>query len=35
MFIDADIGFVPEQVDRMLGFRREVVAGMYPLKVST
>ncbi len=33
MFIDADIGFQPEQVERMLAFDREVVAGMYPLKL--
>ena len=33
LFIDADIGFAPEQVARMLAFDREVVAGMYPLKV--
>jgi hypothetical protein len=33
MFIDADIGFTPQQVARMLGFDRDVVAGMYPLKL--
>ncbi|MDB5495099.1 MAG: hypothetical protein JWP86_2436 [Phenylobacterium sp.] len=33
MFIDADIGFTLEQVARLLSFDREVVAGMYPLKV--
>ncbi len=33
MFIDADIGFDPAQVGRMLAFDREVVAGMYPLKI--
>lgn len=33
MFIDADIGFTPEQVGRMLQFDRDVVAGMYPLKI--
>ena len=33
MFIDADIGFTPQQVARMLDFDREVVAGMYPLKL--
>ncbi len=33
MFIDADIGFQPEQVERMLAFDKEVVAGMYPLKL--
>jgi hypothetical protein len=33
MFIDADIGFHPDQVARMLAFDQEVVAGMYPLKI--
>ena len=33
LFIDADIGFSPEQVARMLAFDRDVVAGMYPLKI--
>ena len=33
MFIDADIGFTPSQVGRMLRFDRDVVAGMYPLKI--
>jgi hypothetical protein len=32
IFIDADIGFEPGQVFRMLEFDRDVVAGMYPLK---
>jgi hypothetical protein len=32
MFIDADIGFEPKQVLRMLAFGEDVVAGMYPLK---
>jgi hypothetical protein len=32
MFIDADIGFTPDQVLRMLDFDQDVVAGMYPLK---
>lgn len=32
MFIDADIGFRPDQVKRMLDFDQDVVAGMYPLK---
>lgn len=32
MFIDADIGFEPAQVLRMLAFDKDVVAGMYPLK---
>jgi hypothetical protein len=33
LFIDADIGFDPQQVLRMLRFNSEVVAGMYPLKL--
>lgn len=33
LFIDADISFDPAQVERMLGFGEDVVAGMYPLKV--
>lgn len=33
LFIDADIGFEPDQVFRMLAFDAEVVAGMYPLKM--
>ena len=33
MFIDADIGFDPVQIERMLRFDEDVVAGMYPLKV--
>jgi hypothetical protein len=33
MFIDADIGFSVDQVQRMLNFNRDVVAGMYPLKL--
>ncbi len=33
MFIDADIGFSPAAIDRMLAFDQEVVAGMYPLKI--
>lgn len=33
MFIDADIGFDPVQVERMIAFDEEVVAGIYPLKV--
>ncbi len=33
MFIDADIGFDPAQVARMLAFDQDVVAGMYPLKL--
>ena len=32
MFIDADIGFDVDQVQRMLNFNQDVVAGMYPLK---
>ncbi len=33
LFIDADIGFDPAQVIRMLRFDGDVVAGMYPLKL--
>lgn len=33
MFIDADIGFEPEAVERLLAFDAEVAAGLYPLKV--
>ena len=32
MFIDADIGFEPELVHRMLAFDEDVVGGMYPAK---
>jgi hypothetical protein len=32
MFIDADIGFLPQAVHRMLAFDEDVVAGMYPAK---
>ncbi|HET6377669.1 MAG TPA: hypothetical protein VFG05_05100 [Methylocella sp.] len=32
LFIDADIGFEPEQVYHMLCFDKDFVAGMYPLK---
>ena len=32
LFIDADIAFRPEYVDRMLAFDEDVVAGMYPIK---
>ena len=32
MFIDADIVFRPEDVQRMLTFDQDVVAGMYPVK---
>ena len=32
MFIDADIGFDPIQVERMLRAERDLVAGIYPLK---
>jgi hypothetical protein len=35
IFVDADIGFEPAQVIRMLEFDRDVVAGMYPLKEIT
>jgi hypothetical protein len=33
LFIDADIGFEPEQVVRMLKADKPLVAGIYPLKV--
>jgi hypothetical protein len=33
LFVDADIAFEVAQVVRMLGFDRDVVAGMYPLKM--
>jgi hypothetical protein len=32
-FVDADIGFEPEAVHRLLSFDEDVVAGMYPIKV--
>ena len=32
LFIDADIGFVPEQVFRLLAFDADVTAAAYPLK---
>jgi len=32
-FIDADIGFEAQQVQRMLAFDQDVVCGIYPLKV--
>lgn len=35
LFVDADIGFDPRQVDRMLALDEDVVAGMYPLKTFT
>jgi len=33
LFVDADIGFDPQQAARMLAFDADVVAGMYPLKL--
>jgi hypothetical protein len=33
LFIDADIGFDPEQVARLLAFDRDFVAALYPLKM--
>jgi hypothetical protein len=33
LFIDADIGFAPEQVVRMLRFDKDFVAGLYPAKI--
>lgn len=35
LFIDADIGFSPEAVFRLLGTTFDVVAGAYPAKVQT
>ncbi len=32
LFIDADIAFDPAQVERMLAFDQDIVAGVYPLK---
>ncbi|MGC2656446.1 MAG: hypothetical protein WA324_00605 [Bryobacteraceae bacterium] len=32
IFIDADIGFEPEQVFRLLDFNRDVTAAVYPIK---
>ena len=32
MFVDADIGFEPEHVERLLRFDQDLVAGMYPVK---
>lgn len=32
LFIDADTGFEPQEVGRLLAFNEDVVAGMYPVK---
>src|SRR5437016_1901789 len=32
LFIDADLGFDPEAVPRYLGFAKDLVCGVYPLK---
>ena len=32
LFVDADIAFEPDQVDRMLAFDKDVVGGLYPIK---
>jgi hypothetical protein len=34
LFVDADIGFQPEHVWRLLAARKPVIAGMYPLKAN-
>ena len=34
LFVDADIGFEPDQLSRMLGFNQSVVAGIYPFKLT-
>jgi hypothetical protein len=31
-FIDSDIGFTPDQVSRLVEARKDIVAGLYPLK---
>ena len=33
LFVDADIGFASDAVDRMLTFDQDVVAGLYPQKI--
>jgi hypothetical protein len=33
LFIDADIGFEPEAINRLLALDEDVAAGMYPIKV--
>jgi hypothetical protein len=33
MFVDADITYQPAQIFRMAAFDKDIVAGMYPLKV--
>lgn len=33
LFVDADIAFAPQQVERLLHFGEEVAAGIYPLKI--
>src|ERR1700709_576266 len=35
LFVDADIGFAPDQVFRLLESQAEVGAGIYPLKRAT
>src|SRR5580698_2850908 len=32
LFIDADIGFRPQQVERLLGFDKDFTGALYPLK---
>ena len=33
LFIDADIGFEPQQVERLLNFDKEFTGALYPLKL--
>lgn len=33
LFVDADISFAPEQVQRLLAFDKDFVAGLYPAKI--
>ena len=35
LWVDADIGFTPEAIYRLLSFNKEIVGGVYPLKAFT